>query len=204
MKIVDLEILQCQAGWRQWSFLKIITDEGIIGYSDCSESFGSQQGINAVIRDLKPLVIGQNPMATEKIFWDCYRTLRQSAGGTSQKAIGAIENALLDIKGKYLNLPVYELLGGPFRQKIKVYWSHCGTTRARSWKFIDKNPLLSWQDVSDLGKEVVKRGYTALKTNIIFPGSPAEVLMQGFKGDSSGCDQNIAPRILSNIETLMG
>ena len=51
-----------------------------------------------------------------------------------QKAIGGIENALLDLKGKALGVPVYELFGGPTRDDVDVYWSHCGTTRARAWQ----------------------------------------------------------------------
>jgi galactonate dehydratase len=57
---------------------------------------------------------------------------RTSAGGVVQQAIGAIENALLDVKARALGIPVYELLGGPVRDRIRLYWSHCGTYRV-SW-----------------------------------------------------------------------
>ena len=51
-----------------------------------------------------------------------------------QKAIGGIENALLDLKGKALGVSVAELYGGPTRETVPLYWSHCGTTRARAWR----------------------------------------------------------------------
>ena len=58
-----------------------------------------------------------------------YALRRQAAGGVIQQAIGAIENALLDVKARALGIPVYELLGGPVRDRIRLYWSHCGTYR---------------------------------------------------------------------------
>ena len=54
---------------------------------------------------------------------------RQAAGGIVQQAIGAIENALLDLKARALGIPVYELFGGPVRERVRLYWSHCGTYR---------------------------------------------------------------------------
>ena len=56
----------------------------------------------------------------------------QAPGGINSAAIAAIENALLDIKGKALGVPVYELFGGPVRERIPLYWSHCGSYRVRN------------------------------------------------------------------------
>lgn len=204
MKVSKIETLACKAGWRPWIFVKITTDSGIVGYADCTDSFGSNPGIRRVIQDLAPLVVGQDPLATERIFWDLYRFMRQSAGGIAQKAIGGIENALLDIKGKALGVPVYSLLGGPTKDSVRVYWSHCGTTRARTWDHVGKPPIRTLDDVAALGREVVERGYTALKTNIIFPGEPPEVVMQGFKGGPGSADRNVSRRILSGLESLIG
>jgi galactonate dehydratase len=105
-----------------------------------------------------------------------------------QKAIGGIENALLDLKGKALGVPVYELFGGPTRDDVDVYWSHCGTTRARAWEVTNTPKLASFEDVTALGREVVERGFKAFKTNIVIPGDEPQVLMPGFQGD--GLDRN--------------
>jgi galactonate dehydratase len=204
MKIAKIEPLVCSAGWRPWTFIKISTDEGITGYSECTESFGSMQGLIGCIHDLGATLIGQDPRAFEKIYWDLYRMTRQSVGGVVHKAIGGIENALLDIKAKSLGIPVYELFGGPLRELIPVYWSHCGTTRARTWKQIGKEPLRSLNDVADLGREVVAQGYSALKTNIIIPGEPPTVIMQGFRGGYGTTDQNIDHNILDALVALIG
>jgi len=70
MKIKNIETLVCSAGWRPWSFIKISTSDGIVGYSECTESFGSIRGVLGAIEDLKHLLIGRDPRATEMLFWD--------------------------------------------------------------------------------------------------------------------------------------
>ena len=95
---------------------------------------GRRPGSPGSSNDLAPLVVGRNPGAVEAIHWDLYRRTRQSPGSIVQKAIGGIENALLDLKGKALGVSVAELFGGPTRETVPLYWSHCGTTRARAWE----------------------------------------------------------------------
>lgn len=166
--IRNLEVLYCPAGWRTWAFLKATTDD-LIGWAEITESNGSLGAIVGAIEDLKPLVVGRTP-EWETVTRDLYRTTRQSAGGAVAKAIGGIQNCLLDIKGKELGVPVYELFGGPTRWSIPAYWSHCGTTRARAWQDVGKPELRSYDDVEKLGEEVSKAGFSALKTNVVIPG----------------------------------
>src|SRR5687768_5558759 len=113
-------------------FVRAETDTGLVGYSECSDSFGSNAAIAGAVDELSARIIGTDPRASERTFWDLYRLSRQSAGGAVQKAIAGIENALLDLKAKELGVPVYSLLGGPLSDRLRVYWSHCGTTRIRS------------------------------------------------------------------------
>jgi len=204
VRITKVETLHCDAGWRPWSFIKITTDEGIIGYSECTDSHGSPLGIAGCVKDLEPLLLGQDPRSVEKLYWDMYRATRQSPGSVIQKAIGGIENALLDIKAKALGVPVYELFGGPLRDKVRVYWSHCGTTRVRSGNIIGTPPIKSREDIAELGREVVRRGFTALKTNIIILERSPYVLMQGFKGGYGSTDQNVSRDIIEALEVLIG
>ncbi len=137
-------------------------------------------------------------------FWDMIRATRQSPGGIGAKAIAGIDCALIDIKSKALGTSVVELFGGPTRDSIPVYWSHCGTSRARNYELIGTPPLKTMKDVSALGTEVVGRGFTALKTNIIFPGEPASVHFDGFGIGPGTTDQVVTPRLLRHIETLIG
>jgi L-alanine-DL-glutamate epimerase-like enolase superfamily enzyme len=132
MKIIKIEDLHCDAGWRVNSFLKITTDEGIVGWSEYMEGYGAQ-GLTGVIQKLaERFLIGRDPRPVEAISALLYAATRQAAGGVNQMAIAAIENALVDLKAKALGIPVYEMLGGPVRDRLQLYWSHCGTTRVRA------------------------------------------------------------------------
>jgi L-alanine-DL-glutamate epimerase-like enolase superfamily enzyme len=132
-----------------------------------------------------------------------YRMTRQSPGGIAAKAIAGIELALWDIKAKAFGVPVYELFGGPVRERQQVYWSHCGTSRARSADLIGVPPLRTMDDVARLGEEVVRRGFRALKTNIVYPGDPARVHFGGFGGGPGTTDQNVSADMVDHIVTLL-
>jgi L-alanine-DL-glutamate epimerase-like enolase superfamily enzyme len=158
----------------------------------------------ATVRDFEAILVGRDPRPVEMRYWDMYRMARQSAGGIAAKAIAGIELALWDVKAKALGVPVYELFGGPVRERQMVYWSHCGTSRARSHELIGAPPLRSMDDVAKLGEEVVARGFRALKTNIVYPGEQARVHFGGFGGGPGTTDQNVTPEMLSHIQTLIG
>src|SRR6516165_736477 len=128
MKVAGLEILRCDAGWRNYHFLKLTTDDSIVGWSEFDEGFGSPR-VSAVILDrTEPLTenasggrpgetveLGKDPFVVEDVLPDDPR----------------IEpfDALLDAKAKALRVPCYVLLGGKVRDRVRVYWSHCATWR---------------------------------------------------------------------------
>jgi len=169
MKIARIESLHCDAGTRNFDFLKLTTDTGLVGWSEYNETFGGP-GLSAVIDRLAPSVIGKDPRAWEAHVAHMYAVRRQSSGGVIQQAIAAIENAMLDVKARALGIPVYEMLGGPVRDRIRLYWSHCGTYRVRAHKEMQIPPVKTLDDVVKLGREVVAKGYTALKTNALLFG----------------------------------
>jgi galactonate dehydratase len=202
MKVARLETLFCDAGWRPWIFLKATTEDGAVGWAETTDSHGSPHGLAGVVEDLAPIVVGRDARAVERIVWDLFRATRQSPGSVIQKAIGGIENALLDLKAKALGIPVYELFGGPTRDSVQVYWSHCGTTRARAWEVTGTKKLASYDDVTALGQEVVERGFRAFKTNIVVPGDKPQVLMPGFQGP--GLDRNPSRELEDALKRLLG
>ena len=181
MKIASIDTLHCDAGWRNFSYTKITTNEGIVGYSEFNESYGSK-GVTAVIEKLAPLLIGQNPLAHEVAFARLYAMTRQAPNGINAQAIAAIENALLDVKGKTLGVPVSTLLGGAIRDRLRLYWSHCGTYRIneRTAGYLGKPVLRSLDDVSALGAEVREKGFTGLKCNTYLFGDQPHVHSPGF------------------------
>ena len=83
MKIVKIEDLHCDAGWRDFSFLKVTTDDGLIGWSEYNEGYGSA-GLTAVIRRMAQDLIGQDPRPIERIMSRIYAVTRQAPGGMNQ------------------------------------------------------------------------------------------------------------------------
>ncbi len=184
MKIDRIEPLHADAAWRNFDFLKITTDTGIVGWSEYNESFGGH-GVTAMIESLVPILIGQDPRRYEAISSWLYARGRTAQGGITQQAIAAIENALLDIKARALGIPVYELFGGPIREKIRLYWSHCGTYRV--WGERMGIPTVkSYDDIVALGREVAATGYGALKTNVLLLGDGNPRVRNGGFGRGDG------------------
>jgi L-alanine-DL-glutamate epimerase-like enolase superfamily enzyme len=133
-----------------------------------------------------------------------YAVRRQAAGGVVQQAIGAIENALLDLKAKALGVPVYELLGGPLRDRIRLYWSHCGTYRLQWSKEMQIPPLRTLQDVVKAGQDVVAKGYTALKTNVFVLGAEPYLHSPGFARRGPGFPElNVERHVLGALREEM-
>ncbi|MFQ5934073.1 MAG: mandelate racemase/muconate lactonizing enzyme family protein, partial [Dehalococcoidia bacterium] len=202
MKITDIDTFIVDAGWRPWTFVKIETDEGVTGYGECSDG-RSPHGIVGTVENLKPLLIGQDPRAFETRFWDMIRGTRQSPGGIAAKAIAGIDCALIDIKAKALGISVTELFGGPTRDKVRLYWSHCGSSRVRHHELLGTPPIETWDDITALGKEVVSRGFTALKTNVVMPGKGA-TWYSSFDELMGPGDEYVPNWLLRHIEKLIG
>ena len=193
MKITRIDDLHADAGWRTFSFLKITTSDGIVGWSEYTEADGSR-GLTGVIKGLSDLVIGQDPHRIQYITSHLASRTIQAPGGVNQRAIAAIENALLDIKGKALGVPVWNLLGGKVRDRLPVYFSHCGTYRVRSHEVMGVPQLRTYDDVAKLGAEVKKQGFKALKTNILrLGGDSPSVYGAGF-GRTDGHPELNSPR----------
>jgi len=184
MKIAQIESLHADVGWRTYDFVKLTADNGLVGWSEYNESFGGL-GVSGVIASLAPGLIGKDARAYEAHVALMQALRRTAAGGVNQQAIAAIENALLDVKARALGIPVYEMLGGPVRDRIRVYWSHCATYRVQHAAQMQLPPVRTLDDVVQLGKEVVARGYSALKTNVLLLGDNPRGHVPGFaRGDS--------------------
>ncbi|HAK53797.1 MAG TPA: mandelate racemase/muconate lactonizing enzyme family protein, partial [Gammaproteobacteria bacterium] len=77
MKILAIDTLHCDAGWRNFSYVKITTDEDIVGYSEYNESYGSK-GVSGVIEKLVPVLVGRDALANEVVFAHLYAMTRQA------------------------------------------------------------------------------------------------------------------------------
>jgi L-alanine-DL-glutamate epimerase-like enolase superfamily enzyme len=199
MKVAGLEVLRCDAGWRNYHFLKLTTDEGIVGWSEFDEGFGSP-GVGAVIERLASRVIGQPVFDHEQIYTELYCLTRPAAGGVVGEGLGAIENALLDAKAKALGVPCYALLGGKIRDRVRVYWSHCATWRINHPTLYEP-AITSLDGVKSIGAEVRDKGFTALKTNIfIYENGAPRGWRPGF-GVPFMPELNVDKKVLRNLRT---
>ena len=169
MRIKDLRTLHADGGWRTISYLRLETDTGLVGWAEYSESTWSP-GLTGVIEALAPFVLGRDPQAFARLSGDLRALTRVTAGGIAAQAIGAIENACIDLAGKAAGLPACALLGGPVRDRIRAYWSHCGSFRATRGDLFGTPPPDGIEGWVALGAEVRERGYTAAKTNPVLYG----------------------------------
>lgn len=133
----------------RWLFLKIETDEGIVGWGEPIVE-GRAATVKAAVEELSYYLIDKNPLNIEDHWQVLYRGGFYRGGPELMSAISGIDQALWDIKGKYYNAPVYELLGGLCRQKLRVY----------SWIGGDRP-----SDIVEAAREKIEAGFTAVKMN---------------------------------------
>jgi L-alanine-DL-glutamate epimerase-like enolase superfamily enzyme len=198
MKISGIKVVHSKAGWRTWSFIKITTtNKNLVGWSEVSESNGSPAAIQGAVRDLTPLLVGEDPLMVNELYHRMRGRNRQTQGGAVFKAISGIENALLDIKGKYHGVPVCELFGGPIRKSIPLYWSHFGTSRVRAFDHCDTLAITEADSLStdEICKQSTDLGYDTIKTNIpVFNNKPF-IHMPGFSRTPGGPELNLTKKV---------
>lgn len=120
MKITNVEVFHVKP---RWTFVKISTDEGITGWGEAMVE-GRARTVETAIMEHVPFLIGQDPSRIEFLWQSMYRNTFYRGGIVLVSAISGIEQALWDIKGKSLGAPIYELMGGVYRNKIRIY-GHC-------------------------------------------------------------------------------
>ncbi len=182
MKITDIETFVVgPEHWHPWLYCAVRTDEGITGYSEFGEG-GMAGPLVSLVEAMAPTLIGRDPGPIGRIRADLFAPNRYTSGGLQDMALAGIELALWDLKGKVLGRPVHRLFGGPFRDRQRVYWSHMATFRASNPGLYGTPELRTWDDVAEAAREVVDAGYTAFKTNIMWPGNPSRLIDQQFSG----------------------
>lgn len=167
MKITRVKTFLVDGGFRPWTFVKVETDQdGLVGWGDCTD-WGSARPVAATVERYAEWVIGRDPMQAEAIWWDLSAASMRHTGGIASKAMSGIDSALWDIRGKVLGAPVWQLLGGKLRDRLRLYWTHCGTVRARYAERLGLPKVETTDDLRRLAEEVRARGFTAIKTNLI-------------------------------------
>ncbi|MCW4037961.1 MAG: mandelate racemase/muconate lactonizing enzyme family protein [Candidatus Bathyarchaeota archaeon] len=159
MKITKVKTFIVHPGvGKNWLFVKVETDEGIHGWGEAYTQADRDTAIEAHIHKLERYLVGWNPFEIKRFTHMAYEDWATKRGGIDFFcAVSGVEQALWDIVGKTLDQPVYNLLGGPCRDRIRVY--------ANGWSTRAATP----QELGERAREVVKKGFTALKFDP-FPG----------------------------------
>ena len=147
MKITDIKTIVVGNPWKNWIFVKVMTDEGIEGLGECTGGLDTKSHVGS-IEELRGRIIGRDPRRIPELLDFLYKTLFLFKGGN---AVSGIEMACWDIVGKISNQPLYQLLGGKVREKIRVY--------ANGWYQGPHTP----EGFAEKAVQMVKMGYTALK-----------------------------------------
>jgi galactonate dehydratase len=143
---------------KNWLFVKVETDVGIAGWGECYTQADRDHAIAAHVQQLGRYLVGRNPFHIKHFTHMAYHDFAGKRGAMDlYSAVSGLEQALWDIVGKHLNTPVYNLLGGPCRENIRVY--------ANGWYDGAKTP----DALAKRAAETVARGFTALKFDP-FPG----------------------------------
>ena len=108
-------------------YVKIQTDAGITGFGDATNHF-LPHSVMGMLKDLRPYLINEDPQRIEYLWQSCFRRRFMRGGPSTGSALAGIDQALWDIKGKACGMPVYQLLGGLAREKVRVYGHVSGLT----------------------------------------------------------------------------
>jgi galactonate dehydratase len=151
----------------RWTFVRIQTDEGISGWG---EPGGEARGraVLAAVEDMAHYLVGQNPLLIERHWQLLTKAAFYRGGAILSSAVAGIDQALWDIAGKTHGVPVHELLGGPVRDRIRVY----------AWIGGDRTGDYSAEEIAQEARDRIADGFTALKMNasseLTFVDTPAK------------------------------
>ncbi len=174
LKITDVQPFLVHAG-RNYVYVKVSTDQGIHGWGE-AYSAGPDEATVANIRDFKEWLVGKDPRNVEYLWATMYNFTRFPGGLVVNSAISGIEHALWDIAGKAAGLPVYMLLGGKCRNKIRVYQAANSPEQAH--------------------RLIAKYGYTALKATLGLPDTtPESASIRAFGERAEAMRKAVGPNV---------
>jgi len=202
VKITGAKVILCSPG-RNFTTLKVFTDEGVYGLGDATLN-GMEKAVVAYLENYCiPMLIGRDPSNTEDIWHYFYKGVYWKRGAVSITAVSAIDMALWDIKGKVLNTPLYNLLGGKSREKVRVYCHANGRTLNET--------------IEKVGEKITA-GFTAVRVQSGIPGishtygvpadgRPYEPALKGLPHEESWDTSkylNFVPALFSKVRDAFG
>ena len=150
MKIVDVQATVVDAGWRNWVFVLLQSDEGLTGYGECTLE-GREQAVVGVIQDFRRHLVGEPVDNIRRLCRQLTRSGYWESGPVISSGVGGVEIALWDLLGKSLGASVAALLGGTLRDRIPVY--------SNAWYF----GAATAEEFAECARRTVALGYRGLK-----------------------------------------
>ncbi len=159
MKIINFKSYIVRNTWKKWVFIEIVTDDGSNGYGEATV-YADQFGLINHIKDIKKFILNKDPFNVRKLINEWFlSTFNRSRDIVNISLISGVQSACFDLIGKHFGSTIYNLFGGPVRDKIKVY--------ANGW-YTGINNIEDWGKGA---KKVVNKGYKALKFDPFGSGS---------------------------------
>lgn len=149
MKIIDIETYTVSAVWKNWLFIRVVTDEGVYGVGEATIN-GFIKATESAVHELKHFAIGRDPREVTAISRKIIETI-QDAGHIHRLVMAAVEVACWDILGKSLKVPIYQLLGGKVRDSVLAY--------ANGWYRAERTP----EAFVTAAEVAVGKGFKAIK-----------------------------------------
>lgn len=150
MKVTDVKCFAVDCFRTNWVFVKVYTDEGLTGVGEATLEY-KEKALLGAVEHIKAYLVGQNPLDIEKHYHAIYRDAYWRGGAVLMSALSAVETALWDLLGKYLNVPVWQLLGGKVHDDVRIY--------VNGWFAGAKTP----EQFAEKARIAVQRGVTAMK-----------------------------------------
>jgi mannonate dehydratase len=202
MKITGARLIVCSPD-RNFVTLKIETDEGLYGLGDATLNGRELAVASYLVEHVIPCLIGRDPSQIEDIWQYLYRGAYWRRGPVTMTAIAAVDVALWDIKGKALNTPVYNLLGGKSREGVLVYAHANGADIAEAVDSVQQHQALGYLAIrAQAGVPGVASSYGVPKG-----GKPYEPAERGLPSESLWCTEkylNFAPLLFQQLRQAVG
>ena len=150
MRVTDVKVFIADAFRTNWLFVKVYTDEGLTGLGEGTLEY-KEKAFCGAVEHIREYLLGKNPLNIEAHWHNIYRDAYWRGGPVLMSALSAVEMALWDILGKYLGVPVWQLLGGKVNDRVRIY--------VNAWFVGAREP----DEFAAKAKETVKKGVTAMK-----------------------------------------
>ena len=169
LKITGLKTIVVNVGSVNWAFCKVMTDQGITGLGEGSIT-SKEATLSAAIMEHERYLVGKDPADIELHWQAMFRWPRWRGGPILNSAISAVEIALWDILGKALGVPVYKLLGGKARERVRLYKDVGGSSQQQL--------VAAFQQAKSEGYSAAKSAFVTVEQDLV---RPAYAVREGHK-----------------------